>query len=110
MFTIKVADVKRDGLTLPSTKCYQLVIDQRLVASLGQAKARAAAGRSMRFLTFETKGAQRPGLRSEDGRIVDLIAALDYARDQGALSFKGQVSLTRALREKGEPRHLRAGR
>jgi 2-keto-4-pentenoate hydratase/2-oxohepta-3-ene-1,7-dioic acid hydratase in catechol pathway len=45
----------------------------------------------MRFLTFESKGTQRPGLLADDGRIVDLIAALAYAREQGALSFEGSI-------------------
>ena len=45
----------------------------------------------MRFLTFETKGTQRPGLLADDGRIVDLTAAIAHARDQGALSFKDPV-------------------
>jgi 2-keto-4-pentenoate hydratase/2-oxohepta-3-ene-1,7-dioic acid hydratase in catechol pathway len=45
----------------------------------------------MRFLTFESKGTQRPGLLAEDGRIVDLTAALTTAREQGALSFEGPI-------------------
>jgi 2-keto-4-pentenoate hydratase/2-oxohepta-3-ene-1,7-dioic acid hydratase in catechol pathway len=45
----------------------------------------------MRFLTFESKGTQRPGLLADDGRIVDLIAALAYAREQGALSSEGSI-------------------
>ena len=49
----------------------------------------------MRFLTFETNGAQRPGLLAEDGRIVDLTAAIADARDRGALSFEGAVPVSR---------------
>ena len=45
----------------------------------------------MRFLTFEKNGTQRPGLLAEDGRIVDLTAAIAAARDQGVLSFNGPV-------------------
>ena len=45
----------------------------------------------MRFLTFESKGKQRPGLLAGDGRIVDLPAALAQAQDQGALTFEGRI-------------------
>jgi 2-keto-4-pentenoate hydratase/2-oxohepta-3-ene-1,7-dioic acid hydratase in catechol pathway len=45
----------------------------------------------MRFLTFETDGMQRPGLLADDGRIVDLTAAMVVARDQRALLFEGTV-------------------
>ncbi len=45
----------------------------------------------MRFLTFESKGKQSPGLLADDGRIVDLPAALAHARDRGALAFEGPI-------------------
>lgn len=45
----------------------------------------------MRFLTFEKDGAERPGLRAPDGRIVDLTAGIISARDQRALVFEGTV-------------------
>ena len=45
----------------------------------------------MRFLTFRTDGAQRPGLLADDGQIIDLTAAMAVARDQRALMFEGTV-------------------
>jgi 2-keto-4-pentenoate hydratase/2-oxohepta-3-ene-1,7-dioic acid hydratase in catechol pathway len=45
----------------------------------------------MRFLTFEHDGIQRPGLLGDDGRIIDLPAAIVSARDQRALLFEGTV-------------------
>ena len=45
----------------------------------------------MRFLTFQANGTQRPGLLADDGRIIDLTAAMAVARDQRALMFEGPV-------------------
>jgi 2-keto-4-pentenoate hydratase/2-oxohepta-3-ene-1,7-dioic acid hydratase in catechol pathway len=45
----------------------------------------------MRFLSFQSDGRQRPGLLAEDGRIIDLTAAIVSARDQRALLFEGTV-------------------
>ena len=41
----------------------------------------------MRFVTFRCDGTPRPGLLTEDGRIVDLAAAIPLAASQGHLSF-----------------------
>ena len=52
---------------------------------------RSGARGSMRLLTFQTNNTQRPGLLVDDGRIVDLTAAIAFGRDQGVLSYQGGV-------------------
>ena len=48
----------------------------------------------MRFLTFETQGAMRPGLMAGEDRIIDLCKAVALASERGVLKFDRPVPET----------------